>query len=235
MTVASRLRTVVGRRDVQLLAGLTAAELLLLGAYLLSTPAQLTRARYALYPFVWINVGLWAVMQSRVPPASRRRRLLGATVAGVYLLALLYLAGLIGVHPEGTPRSLVGITVGYGTPGWERIRVVMPAFHLTLIPFRVVGYLALSVLVYVTVLDAATAAVSGALGFVSCLSCSFPIIASLASGAVGGSAAVVGVLFGYAVDISTAVFLLYYRPGFGPVAGRRPGSRDDRETPQRIE
>ncbi len=92
-------------------------------------------------------------------------------------------------------------------------------------PARVVGYLALGYLVYATVIDAAGAAVSGIVGLFSCVSCSWPILASLLSGVAGGGSALVAATFDFSYDISTVVFLvtvalLYWRPlvgsHFGP-------------------
>lgn len=236
MAERSVVDAAVGRRDVRILAVVVAVELLLLALYVAATPAELTSVRYALYPFVWINVGVWVALRTDPPPATGRRRLAAGAIAGLYLLVLCWLAGLVGF--ASAPEGLVGISVGYGSPGWERIRLVTAGAYVTFIPYRVVGYLALSYLVYVTVLDAAGAAVSGAVGFVSCLSCSFPILGSLSAGLFGGSAAVTGALYAYSVDISTGVFLLavallYYRPGFR-VAGQQSPS-DGERTGQRME
>lgn len=220
MNARASLSAVATRRDVRVIGAVVALELFLLGLYFLATPGQATTTRYVLYPFVWINAGIWAVMHIDPPSAPRRRQVAAGLVAVVYLFVLLWLAGLVGVDLHGNPDDLVGINVYFGSPGWERVSLVLPAAHLTLIPFRLIGYLALSYLVFVTILDAAGAALSGALGFVSCVSCSFPILVSLGSGLFGGSAAVTGTLYTYSVDVSTVVFLLalgllYYRPGFG--------------------
>jgi hypothetical protein len=225
MSVQSTLDSLAGRRDVQLLGLALVAELLLLAVYVAATPAELTRPRYALYPFVWINVGLWAVLRTVPPRATPGRRLVAGLVAGLYLLVLCWLAGLVG-FVAGAPADLLGVSIGYGSPGWERIRIVTAAVYVVIVPYRVIGYLVLAYLVYITILDTAAAALSGALGFISCLSCSFPILASLAAGVFGGGAAVTGALYAYSVDISTVVFvlavaLLYYRPGFGRSAGQR--------------
>jgi hypothetical protein len=221
-----RLAAATARRDVRVLGLVVAVELLVLALYGLAAPGQVARPRYALYPFVWINAGAWAILHADPPEAPRRHRLFAAAAAGVYLVALLWLAGLIGVDLAGYPDAIHGVTVASGSPGWERISLVLPTVQLTLIPFRVVGYLALSYLVYVTVLDAAGAALSGALGLVSCVSCAFPVLVSLSSGALGGSSAVVGAIFAYSTDLSTGVFLvalalLYYRPTFAGTAGQR--------------
>lgn len=239
MSSDGRLQAVAGSRDVRLLALVVAVELCLLGLYFTVTPAEVTELRYTLYPFVWINVAIWVVRKTAPPPASRRHELFASTVAAAYFLVLCWLAGLVGFTLAGTPTELLGVTVGYGSPGWERVRVVTPFAHLTLIPFRVIGYLALSYLVYVTILEATVAAVSGTLGFVACLSCGVPVITSLATGVFGASASLTGALYTHAVDISTAVFLLavgllYYWTGAGPV-GRQPGDDAGTETDQRIE
>ena len=87
-------------------------------------------------------------------------------------------------------------------------------------PAYVVGYLALSYLLYVTVLDAAGSAVGGLLGLVSCVSCAWPVFATVASTVFGGAGLLAASAAEVPYDISTAVFLLtvallYWRPGFG--------------------
>jgi hypothetical protein len=220
MAVRTRLATAGERRDVQLLAVAVAVELAVLGAYFLVAGDSIVQPRYTLYPFVWINAGAWAALHTTVPAASRRHRVTAAAIAGAYLLVLLYLAGLVGPVPAGSTDGLADLTVALASPGWERVTLAGGGFQVTLVPFRVVGYLALSYLVYATVLDAAGAVVSGALGLFSCVSCVFPVFVSLSSGVFGGSSAVVGTIMAYSTDLSTAVFLvalalLYYRPTVG--------------------
>ncbi len=220
MAVRTRLATAGERRDVQLLAVAVAVELAVLGAYLLVAGDRVVRPRYTLYPFVWINAGAWVALHTTAPASSRRHRAVAATVAGAYLLVLLYLAGLVGPVPAGYTDGLVEFTVALASPGWERFTLAGAGLQVTLVPFRVVGYLALSYLVYVTVLDAAGAVLSGALGLFSCVSCVFPVFVSLSSGVFGGSSAVVGAVMAYSTDLSTAVFLvalalLHYRPTVG--------------------
>ena len=87
------------------------------------------------------------------------------------------------------------------------------------VPARRVGDLALSCLVYATVIDAVGAAISGLLGLFACVSCTWPIVASVATGVVGGGSAAATVALGFSYDLSTAVFLatvglLYWRPRF---------------------
>lgn len=220
MAVRTRLTTAGERRDVQLLAVVVAVELAILGAYLLVAGDQVIQLRYTLYPFVWINAGAWAALHTRAPASSSRHQAIAAAIAGAYLLVLLYLAGLVGTVPAGYVDGLVDLSVALASPGWERVTLAGAGLQVTVVPFRVVGYLTLSYLVYVTVLDAAGAVLSGALGLFSCVSCVFPIFVSLSSGIFGGSSAVVGTIMAYSTDLSTVVFLvalalLYYRPTVG--------------------
>jgi len=215
--------------SVRLLMGIVLVlEGVLLSTYFLATPAEVTQPRFVLYPFVWINVGLWAVFRIRVPTAPRRQRLIAAAVAGGYFLLLANWAGLVGLTTSGhhgVPAASLGLSIGAGSPGWERVRYITETFYVSFVPFRVIGYVCLSYLVYAAVLDVTSAAVSGALGLLSCLSCSFPILASAATGIWGGSLTLMSAdtlitqNYEHALDLSTVAFLvsvalLYWRPGF---------------------
>jgi hypothetical protein len=205
---------------VLVLAGLFVAEVLVLVGYLGLTSTQLTAVRYALYPFVWINAGVVAVWRTRPAPASERRRSIAVVIGVAYLGILAVAGGLVGFG-AGAP---VGVSVlTNGSPGYAPTLVLgTDVLTLRLVPYRVIGYLALAYLVYATVLDAAGSAISGVVGLFSCVSCTWPVAASVASslvGALGGSAAAAAVS-AYSLDISLVVFLsavalLYWRPGFG--------------------
>ncbi|WP_123536270.1 DUF7546 family protein [Halosimplex salinum] len=207
-------------------AGPLAAAIALEGAlvvgYFLATPGDVTVPRYVLYPFVWINAVLVAAWRTPIPSASRRRHLVAGALAAVYFLLLANWAGLIGLTVGGhhpIPESVLGVTVGSGSPGWGRVRVITRVFYVSFVPYRVIGYLGLTYLVYAAVLDASGAVASGALGLVSCLSCSFPIVASFATGLLGGMVTLMSTVVAYSIDISTVAFLasvalLYWRPGF---------------------
>jgi hypothetical protein len=157
-----------------------------------------------------------------VPRAPRRHHLVAGAVSLGYFLLLANWAGLIGLtglghHP--LPESSLGLHVGAGSPGWERVRFITRVFYVASVPYRLIGYLGLAYLVYAAVLDVTGAVVSGALGLFSCLSCSFPIVASLVTGVWGGSVTLMSTVYAYSIDISTLAFLLsvgllYWRPGF---------------------
>lgn len=194
-----------------------AVELLLVAGYFWVTGAEPTSLRIVLYPLVWLNVGVWAVNRSRPPTASRRRRLVAGVVASVYFVGLAYAAGLVAVGHS--PPEAVGVSLTAASPGWGPIvAYTSPHLRLLFVPFRVVGYLALSYLLYVATLDVTTVAVSGVLAFVTCVGCSFPLLVAAVGGVAGGSAGLVTAVSAYSLDLSTVVFvlavaLLSWRPG----------------------
>lgn len=199
-----------------------AAELLLLVAYFGLTPAEPTSIRYALYPFVWINIGLYAVLKASSPTVEGRYRLAGAIIAGGYFLVLAVVSGLIVIplgQYDGT-HAVSGVHVTMGAPGWgPAVAYVGPGFQLTFVPYLVIGYLSLAYLVYLTVAEATGAAISGVLGLVSCVGCTFPVVASLVAGFAGGTSGLTTAVYSLSVDISTAIFvlaiaLLYWQPEF---------------------
>lgn len=196
-------------------------ELVLVVAYYAFTAATLVEPRYAVYGLVWINVGVLAV--SRVsPPAdvdfdTRRRAL---AVAAGYFGLLAVFGGLIST---GLGDAATGFRVAWLPPGWGPA-VLYGGEHvvLALTPAFVVGYVALSYLVYATVLEASRSIVAGVVGLFSCVSCTWPIVAAVAASVLGGAgilgATAMGASWWY-YDLSTAVFLvtvalLSWRPGF---------------------
>jgi hypothetical protein len=215
---------------VQILLVAVALEAVLVVGYFLATPARVNTPRYVIYPFVWINAVVWAAAKTEIPRASRRAHLVAGGVAVAYFLLLANWAGLFGLTGgghHGVLDGILGLSIGSGSPGWARVRFITRVVAISFIPYRVIGYLGLAYLVYVAVLDVTGAALSGAVGLLSCLSCSFPILASFATGLFGGSVTLMSTVYAYSVDLSTLAFLLsvallYYRPGFGAVRRLRP-------------
>lgn len=213
--------------EVQAMVAIVALETVLVVGYFAATTATVRIPRYVVYPFVWINAVVWAGMRTPLPRASRRHHVVAAVIAAGYFLLLANWSGLVvltGGGHHGVVDSLLGVSVGAGSPGWARVRVITRTVAVSFIPFRVIGYLGLAYLVYAAVLDVTGAVASGAIGLISCLSCSFPIVASLLTGIWGGSLTVMSTVFAYSVDVSTLAFLvsvalLYWRPGF-PTFGR---------------
>lgn len=185
---------------------LVCLELLAVIAYFTLTPATITNVRYVLYPFVWINAGLWGVWQIGPARGTPRHRGIAALVAIGYLLLLLLVTGLLG-FTSGEATS--GLQIRLASPGWGPIVSYLgPHIHFTLIPYRVVGYVALAYLVYTAALETVRAALSGVIGFASCISCSFSIVLALVAGLTGGSTAAISAVYGVSIDLSTLIFLV---------------------------
>lgn len=210
---ATRLTTLTRRRLVRgpgrWLAAVVVVEALMVLAYFRVADATVSTPRYVVYPLVWITVGLWAVAAADPPRASLRSRVVAGVVAYGYFVVLVVLAGLVGLVAGSDPHAPLGFSIGMGSPGWgPRVGYISTTFYATLVPYQVVGYLALSYLVYVRILDATSAAAAGVLGFVSCIGCSFQIVASAVSGIAGGSSALTAAVYRAPIDASTGVFLL---------------------------
>lgn len=193
-------------------------ELLALLVYAVVGDTTLTgplAVRFWLYPLVWINVGVWAVVRTTPAAASARERRLAAALAVGYFAVLAYAGGLVGQSYTATGLRVVTWAL---PPGWApAVLYNGMGVGVTLLPYKVVGYVALAYLVYATVLDAAGAAVSGVLGLLSCVSCTWPVLASLVSGLLGSGTALAGAVYAQSYGLSTVVFvvtvaLLYWRP-----------------------
>lgn len=160
--------------------------------------------RYLVYPFIWINAGLWAVVRADPQPRSRWHRRLGIAVGVAYFLGVMIVPGNLGWSSLSTP---VAARVGWYAPGWGPLVAVTGPVRLYLIPFEVVGYFALAYLVYVTVLDAIRGALAGFLGLATCVGCTVPVVAPLA-GLLGGPASgLVTTAYVWSYDLGTLLFV----------------------------
>lgn len=201
-------------------AALVNIEFLLVTIYLLAAPVTPTGIAVYIYPFVWINVALWALWRVNAPSVNRRQQYGAGVIALGYFLLLGYLGGLYGLSPDvmatGLRLEFVSLPPGWGPAilySGEWVRVA-------LLPFKVIGYFTLAYLIYVTVLDTATSAAAGLLGLFSCISCVLPVIAAVATGFVGGGGALVAIASAQSYSLSTVVFvitvlLLVWRPTTG--------------------
>ena len=179
----------------------------LLLAYFALTPGQPTAAvRYLLYPFVWINAGLWVVSRSESAPGNWPHRALAAAIARAYFLGILALSGEVGGGVAGAP---IDLRVELYAPGWgPLLAVTSPWLRLFIVPFEVVGYASLAYLLYVNVLDLSRGVLSGAFGLVSCVGCTVPVLVPLAGGLGGPATSLTTTAYEWSYDLGTLFFLL---------------------------
>lgn len=200
-TIRSRLP--IDAVDVLIWGSLLTAELLLLMGYQLATRSTVTEPRYVVYPFVWINLGLFAMYRTRVRLPSRRSDLVALALASVYLFVLFSLGGLLqlGLFQSLGPGS--GTSISWTRPGWGPMVAVQTEWiQVVLIPFKAIGYVSFAYLLYARLVDATASAVSGVFGVVSCVGCTFPILLPLLG------ASTFSAVSWLSVDLSTLVFVL---------------------------
>lgn len=199
------------------IALLVNVQLVAVLAYHMFTSGAVTEPRYTLYGLVWINAGALAIYKTSLPKgvdfAAKRRSL---AIAAGYFGLLAVFGGLVGT---GLGPDASGFRIAWLPPGWGPA-IVYGGAHvaIALTPAFLVGYLALAYLVYATLLDAAGSAVAGLIGMFSCVSCTWPILAAIASSVLGGTGFLSATALDASYDLSTAVFLvtialLYWRPG----------------------
>ena len=198
-------------RTVRWLIALVLYEVVGVWLYFRFTPATPAHLRYLVYPFVWINLAVLAVATVRPRVGNRRHRAVALAVAIPYTLALLYVPGVLKFAVPGLggfPVTHSTFDVYWAAPGWGPLVSYQSPFVLAnLVPFKLVGYLGLGYLVYANVLRTTRSALSGALGLVTCVSCTAPLWTMLA-GLLGGSGAVVAAATRYSVDLGTAAFVV---------------------------
>ena len=226
MSVKKAFRTTQRTQDLVYATLLGNSLIGLALGYLLIADITITQPRYTIYGLLWIFVGAIVIWKTNPASADARTRRRATIVAIVYLSILSIVGGVIittGGNAANALTQSFGIRVATLLPGWGPAPIITtPIGAVVLMPARIVGYFALTYLVYATVIDAARAAVSGIVGLLSCVSCSWPVIASVLSGVLGGGSAVAAIAVDFSYDVSTVVFiltiaLLYWRPIVGRV------------------
>lgn len=195
----------VGSRRARAWLALFALEALALAGYFAVVPGESGPLRYVVYPFVWMNASLWAVARVSPHAGSRRHRLLGLAAGASYFLLVMAVPGNVGL---GTAAE-TSLRVGWYVPGWgPLVAVSSPWLRLYLVPFEVVGYAALAYLVYANALRLARGTLSGALGLVTCVGCTVPVLAPVV-GLLGGPATgLASTAYAWSYDLGTALFLV---------------------------
>ena len=191
------------------------SQLLALAVYVLLTPASLSSIRLIGYGLAWLNASAWVVVTTQPDPSSPSTRRRARVVASGYFGLLLFAGGVVGagIGDAATGFRIAWLPFGFGPAALYSGGLVT----INLIPIYLVGYSALAYLVYDTVIEASGSAAAGILGLFSCVSCSWPIIVSLASAVTGGSSILVASALQVSYGLSTGVFmltaaLLYWRP-----------------------
>lgn len=180
-------------------------EILLVLLYVLLLDGAATDPVLLAFPFVWLNVAGAVLLYVRPAPAPTRRRAAAALFALGYALVLGYVGGVFGPGGQGAGLR----TVLAAPPGFAPSIVYSGAtLSVVLTPWKVGGYLALSYLVYVTVVDASGGVAGGVLGLFSCVSCVLPVIASVLGGFAGVGATLYQAALYQSYGLSTVVFLL---------------------------
>ena len=168
------------------------------------------------YPMIWIAVGLSVLWYVRPVTRDGGRDIGAAVLAAAYFAVLLVAGGVIGAGPAlpfgpvaGSVEELYGLRIATDVPpGYgPALLYVGPYLRIGLIPYLLVGYLALAWLVYVIARSARRAAAPGLIGIFACVGCTWPVLAAVlgGTGLVGSLGAAV---YANAYPISTAGFLL---------------------------
>lgn len=199
---------------------LLAVQLLAAVFYALFFDVSFITLHLFLVPFVWISVSILAVWYTDRPTATGPRRLLAAAISGSFFLLFLYLSGgagtASGLFEPVTGSSGFGVTTDRSL-GWSPILFYSGEWvSIRLIPYQLVGYLALSYLMYVAVLDISRSAKAGLLGLALCPGCTVALFSPALASAAGLSAAVTA-FTRYSYELSTVLFvlavgLLYWQP-----------------------
>lgn len=190
--------TDTGRRLPRTWAAVAVALGGLVGYTLAVDPVVHSLAQVA-YPILWVGTSaaaLWLV-RDHLPGRSP----LPVAVGAGYTLVLLWTAGLLS-HGHGG-----GLSVHFGLPGWGPAVVYGGQLvSLTVVPFLLAGYLTLGVLAASALHTALGTTAAGALGLFACVSCTAPLVASIAGSLGAGSLA--ATLSTAQYPIATAVFLV---------------------------
>lgn len=180
--------------------------LLLVGYFELTLTKPTGELRYLIYPFIWINAAVWAVLNTEPNPGSWGHRVGAAAVGLTYLLVLLYIPGNIGLGSAGLP---VDLRIEMYAPGWgPLIAFTSPWLRAFLVPFEVIGYAALAYLMYANTLELTRGALSGALGLVTCVGCTVPLVAPVVGVLGGPAASLTTTAYAWSYDIGTAIFVV---------------------------
>lgn len=214
--MTSTVRRLIAGRTRQTLtiwAAILNAEVILLVWYYTIMPATPTNLLQIAYPWIWINASIWAVSRVSIAPTTSRNRWLALAIGVGYFVVLGYFGGLYQFTGAG-----IGFRIAWLPPGWGPVPIYSAsAFTLAILPFKLVGFAALSFLVAATVVDATGSGLAGFVGLFSCVSCTWPLLATVFTSIFGTASATATIVTGQPYGASTVVFLasvgmLVWRP-----------------------
>lgn len=175
--------------------------------YIRTTATGIDRIRYLIYPFVWINLGLWVALHTRRPRTRTRVRLIAGGIAVAYLVLLLALPGKVAIDPVGSVNT--GLSVRMAVPGWGPILAYEGAYlRLHLVPFEAVGYTALAYLVYLNLNQLSRSSIAGGIAVITCVGCTVPVLVPVLGILGGTGTTLASTAYAWSYDIGTAVFVL---------------------------
>lgn len=181
-------------------------EVALVALYLRFTPAEVDAVRYVVYPFVWIDVALWAVLRSRPVPARTVARVGAAGVAVAYLGVLLWLPGNLAVDPVDALGT--GLEWRMAIPGWGPVvGYEGDLLRLRLVPFETVGYLGLAYLVYLNLLLVTRASFAAIAAIGTCVGCTVPVLVPLLGLLGGTGTSLASTAYAWSYDVGTVLFV----------------------------
>ncbi|MFW6448715.1 MAG: DUF7546 family protein [Halobacteriota archaeon] len=182
-------------------------EFALVALYLRFGHTRLESIRYHVYPFVWINVALFAVLRSRPVRAGRRARLVAAGIAFAYLGLLLWLPGNLSYDPAGALGT--GFEWRMAVPGWGPVFAFEgAALRLRLVPFEAIGYAGLSYLVYLNLLLVSRASLAAVAAVGTCVGCTVPVLVPLLGLLGGAGSSLASTAYAWSYDVGTALFVV---------------------------
>lgn len=229
MTGAARRRgilraiAVTTSREMIVTLAVLAGHVGLIFAYVVRTDTAVQSVRHLLYPVAWVvlSVFLVAFFRRHAPNPTRSRAAVGVGIG--YLLLLAVVGSPIGVGDGTTGSSLV-----WATPGWGPILLYSAGpVQGALVPFEMIGYVALSYGVACAVAASSRGVLAGLVGMFTCIGCVLPVVAAVVGLFGGTTAALQPATTSY--GLATAVFgltilvFLVAVPTTGPAAETRDG------------
>lgn len=190
-------------------------EALLASGYVLMSNVRITNHLVLVYPFVWINTGIWAVLRANPSSTYLRRRVAAILLSSGYFLVLTYFGGLLAFADGAS----YGIEVYWSLPpGYSPLLILkFESVRIIFEPYKAVGYVSLAYLVYTAILDTFGTALRGIVGIFACVSCTWPVLGTILAGLFGSTTVVISAVTNQPYAASTVVFLsavglLLWRP-----------------------